>query len=78
MYTKAQATQIYANSGLIPTIALEKGVVNQLVEDEVYPGLDGALAELSEEERYPSLSADPEPNVADPNENSGDTPPNQS
>jgi len=62
---KAQATQVYVNSGLVPTIALEKGVQNQLVEDGTYPGLDGALAELSDEERFPSLSA-PDPNEPDP------------
>jgi phage-related protein (TIGR01555 family) len=64
-YTKAQAVQIYANTALVPTIALEKGVQNMLSEDELLPGLDGALAELSEDERFPSLSA-PDPNEVDP------------
>jgi phage-related protein (TIGR01555 family) len=58
---KADTTKIYSDSGLIPTIALEKGVQNQIVEDGVYPGIDGALAELSEQERFPSLTA-PDPN----------------
>ena len=65
--TKAETTKIYADSGLLPTIALEKGVQNQLVEDGTYPGLDGALAELSEAERFPSEAEDDEA-VADPSE----------
>lgn len=55
-FTKAQAVKIYSDTGLVPTIALEKGVQNMLSEDELLPGLDGALAELDEEERFPSLS----------------------
>lgn len=42
---KAETTQIYANGGLIPDVALAKAVQNQLVEDGQYPGLDSALAE---------------------------------
>lgn len=61
--TKAETTKIYADSGLVPTIALEKAVQNQLVEDGAYPGLDGALAELSDDERFPSQA---EPGEGDP------------
>jgi phage-related protein (TIGR01555 family) len=60
---KAETTQIYANSGLVPVLALEKGVQNQLIEDGTYPGLDGALAEMEEDERFPSLA---EPDDTDP------------
>ena len=56
--TKAETTQIYAGTGLVPEIALEKGVQNQLIEDGTYPGLDGALAELPEDERFPSNEDD--------------------
>ncbi|WP_420139806.1 anti-CBASS protein Acb1 family protein [Sphingomonas sp.] len=56
--TKAETTQIYASTGLLPDRALSKGVQNQLVEDGLYPGLDGALAEIPKDERFPSLSAD--------------------
>jgi len=52
---KADTVKVYSDSGLIPTIALEKAVQNMLVEDGLFPGLDGALAELGEEERFPSL-----------------------
>jgi uncharacterized protein len=68
---KAEAIHIYATDNLVPTIALEKGVQNMLIEDELLPGLDGALAELSEDERFPSLSApDPldDPAASDPSQ----------
>jgi uncharacterized protein len=55
---KAETTQIYANSGLLPDRAMSKAVQNQLIEDEAYPGLDGALAEIPEDERFPSLEGD--------------------
>jgi hypothetical protein len=42
----AETAQIYANSGLVPTPALEKGVQSRLIEDGTYPGLKEALAEL--------------------------------
>jgi phage-related protein (TIGR01555 family) len=58
--TKAETTQIYVNSGLLPERALSKGVQNQLVEDGLYPGLDGALAEIPEDERFPDLGEDDE------------------
>jgi phage-related protein (TIGR01555 family) len=42
---KAQATQIYVNTGMVPTDALAVAVANQLVEDGIYPGLEQALEE---------------------------------
>lgn len=62
---KADVVKIYADSNLIPTIALEKAVQNLLIEDGTFPGLEGALAELSEEERFPSNSEeeDEDPNA---------------
>lgn len=41
--TKAETTQIYANLGLIPDEPLAKGVVNMLIEDETYPGLEAEI-----------------------------------
>ncbi len=69
--TKAETTQIYVNSGLLPERALSKGVQNQLVEDGLYPGLDGALAEIPEDERFPSLEGGND-NETDPNAEGGD------
>lgn len=42
---RAETSQIYANSGLVPTDALAVATVNQLVEDGTYPGLETAIAE---------------------------------
>lgn len=56
--TKAETVKIYADSGLLPASALEKGVQNMLVEDGVFPGFDDALGELPEEERFPSRLAE--------------------
>jgi hypothetical protein len=44
-FQKAQTTQIYSTIGLINEDALRTGVVNQLVEDGTYPGLDDAIEE---------------------------------
>jgi phage-related protein (TIGR01555 family) len=41
---------------VIPTIAFEKAVQHTAVEEQWLSGLDGALAELPEDERFPSLS----------------------
>jgi len=70
---KAQATKIYSDSSLVPTRALEEGVQNQLVEDGIYPGLDGVLDAMSDDERFPSLSA-PDPNEPDPSAMQADDP----
>ena len=48
-YQKAQATQIYATTGLINEDALREGVVNQLIEDNVYAGLDAAIDKFGAE-----------------------------
>jgi phage-related protein (TIGR01555 family) len=55
---KAQATQVYVGSGLINEDALRQGVVNQLIEDDVYPGLDDAIDEFGAE---PEEEPPPEP-----------------
>jgi len=68
---KAEATQIYSSSGLIPADALAKGVQNQLIEDGVYPGLEDALeesaAELEIEPLDPESEMESDPNI-DPEE----------
>jgi hypothetical protein len=68
---KADATQIYSSSGLIPADALAKGVQNQLIEDGVYPGLEDALeesaAELAIEPLDPESEMESDPNI-DPEE----------
>jgi phage-related protein (TIGR01555 family) len=53
--TELQAT------GTIPEIALSKGVQNLMTERGWIPGLDGALGEIPEAERFP----DGEPDLAD-------------
>ena len=52
---KAQATQIYANGNIMNEDALRRGVVNQLIEDGTYPGLDDAIEEFGEEPEEPML-----------------------
>lgn len=42
---KAQSYQIDVNAGLIPDEVLREGRQNQLIADDVYPGLDTALAD---------------------------------
>jgi phage-related protein (TIGR01555 family) len=59
-YLKAQTIEKYVNLSILPTIAVEKGVQNMLIEDGLMPGFDDALSELPEDERFPSLSM-PEP-----------------
>jgi phage-related protein (TIGR01555 family) len=44
--TKAETTQIYLNAGILNDEALGTGVLNQIVEDGIYPGLEEAIAEL--------------------------------
>lgn len=56
--TKSEAIGNYADRRLIPDQALAKGVQNMLVEDGLMPGLDGALAEIPEDERF-SIGGDP-------------------
>jgi len=76
-FLKAQATQIYVGTGLINEDAFREGVVNQLTEDGIYPGLDDAIVTYGAEPEEPEMpesaggfqpsnaeGADPEP---DPN-----------
>jgi hypothetical protein len=58
-YQKAQATQIYSTIGLINEDAFREGVVNQLIEDSTYPGLDTAIAEYGAEPEEPEMPAAP-------------------
>jgi len=53
---KAQATAAYSNLGLINPDALREAVVNQLIEDSVYPGLDDAIEEFGAEPEEPEVS----------------------
>jgi phage-related protein (TIGR01555 family) len=58
--TKAETTQVYVSTALIPSEALAKGVQNQLDEDGTYPGLAEAI-----EEAEKALALEPLPG-ADP------------
>lgn len=42
---RAQTTQIYVNSGMVEETALSEAVINQLIENGTYPGLDQAILE---------------------------------
>jgi len=75
--TKAETTQIYANSGLIPDEPLAHGVTNMLIEDETYPGLEAEIEKylasggpLVPEEEEVDPDADVQPSEDDPE---GDT-----
>lgn len=76
--TKAETIKIYADANLVPTEALEEGVQNMLVEDAWIPGLDQALENMPDDERFPSRA---EPDGTDPsaivplNREGGDLPP---
>lgn len=60
--TKAETTQIYANSGLFPNDALAIGVQNQVIEDGLYPGIEEAL----EESKLDPDILNPDPVAVDP------------
>lgn len=49
-YKKASTFQIDVNSGVMNVDALRKGRENQLIEDGVYPGFEGALKEFEDSE----------------------------
>jgi uncharacterized protein len=51
-HLKAQAFQLHSASGLIPDAVLSEGLVNQLVEDGVYPGLDQAMQDFNYEKLF--------------------------
>lgn len=48
-FAKAQSTQIYATIGVINEDAFREGVVNQLIEDGTYPGLEDAIEKYGSE-----------------------------
>ena len=52
-YQKAQATQIYSSLGLINEDALREGLVNQLIEDNVYAGFGAAIEKYGAEPEEP-------------------------
>src|SRR5262252_6143799 len=58
---KAQSTQIYATIGIINQDAMRDGVVNQLIEDAVYPGFDDAIEEYGSEPEEPDDTGGFEP-----------------
>lgn len=43
--TKAETAQIYVNLAIMPEEALAGGIVNSLIEDGTYPGLEAAIEE---------------------------------
>lgn len=47
--SKAKTTKAYSDTGLLPDPALGKALVNQLVEDGTYPGLDEAIEEFGDD-----------------------------
>ncbi len=57
---KAETTQIYVNSGLIPNSAMAKAVQNQLVEDGSYPGIEEALADAEKALELAPVLEEPE------------------
>jgi hypothetical protein len=76
-FVNAQATQIYAGLGLINEDALREGVVNQLIEDGVYPGLDNAIEEFGAEPEEPDMTGGylpPGEPVGDPGSQSSPNP----
>jgi hypothetical protein len=59
-YQKAQTTQIYVGLGLINEDAMRSAVVNQLIEDGDYPGLEDAIEEFGEAPEEPEGDFDPQ------------------
>lgn len=53
----SKSIKTISDTGLVPTRALEEAVQNRLIEDGGLPGLEKALEGMSEEERFPSLTA---------------------
>lgn len=69
-FTTMQAIEKLQATGSIPAIAFDKGLQNLMTERGWMPGLDAALGEVPEDERFPSESAEPAPDpnaVVDPN-----------
>ncbi len=63
----AQATKYLTDTGLLDDEAMAKGVISQLVEDGVYPGLDAALKESATDGIAPldQMEIAPEPGPAE-------------
>lgn len=57
--TTMEAVAALQNTGAIPEVAFVKGIQNLLAEREYLPGLDQALAEIPEDERF-GLTAEPD------------------
>ncbi len=76
-YNKAQSTQIYASLGIINEDAFRQGLINQLVEDGTYPGLDDAIEEFGAEPEEPVEAAGFQPagGFGKPAPKSGETKP---
>lgn len=60
---KAEATEKYQKSGLVPADALAKGVQNQLIEDGVYPGLEEAIEESEIELNFEPVDPETDPDA---------------
>lgn len=58
---KAQATKALNDTGLLDDEVFAKGVVSQLIEDGVYPGLDAAVKEAGNDGIADPDEADPDP-----------------
>jgi phage-related protein (TIGR01555 family) len=69
-FTFMQGVEKLQATNALPTIAFEKALQNTLEERSWLPGLGDALAEIAEDERFPSLSepdVDANGNPIDPN-----------
>lgn len=63
--TTMEAVEKLQNTGSIPEVAFNKAVQNLMSEREYMPGLDGALAEIPEAERFGEM---PDDDGTDPSE----------
>lgn len=63
---KAATTQIYVNLGILNEDALRQSVVNQLIEDQVYPGLEDAIEEFGAEPAVPDAPFGYDPATGEP------------
>jgi phage-related protein (TIGR01555 family) len=62
--TSMDAVTKLQNTGLIPDVAMSKAVQNFMTERGYLPGLEGALEEIPESERFPEPADDePDPNA---------------
>jgi hypothetical protein len=67
-------TQLQA-TGTIPDVAFAKAIQHTAVEEQWLSGLDGALAEVPDDERFPSLEND-DPNAEGGDQSTGGSDPN--